>query len=189
MSDKPLKTYAFALRNMWADYRLKFSGTWFFQQFCTLLLVVGFGALSYFLVSHFIFQSVRVSGYSMYPTLLNNGNYWLDRWVYLEREPRRGDIVEAVDPQDGTLIVKRIVALPGDSIYMHDGNVYLNGKKLFEPYLPIHTPTYAYEKNENEMVCCGTNQYYVMGDNRNNSMDSRSFGPVTRQDILGEVVP
>lgn len=124
----------------------------------------------------------------MYPTLFDTGYYWLNRGIYLEGKPQRTDIVAIKDPQDGTLVVKRIIALPGESIYLKNGKVYVNGRLLNEPYLLPHTPTYAYEKSEDELICCGNNQFFVMGDNRNNSCDSRTFGPVPRQDILGEVV-
>ncbi|HVU07237.1 MAG TPA: signal peptidase I [Verrucomicrobiae bacterium] len=150
--------------------------------------LVVLGALSYWFISNFIFESVQVSGNSMYPTLHNAGNYWLNRYALIVGEPKRGDIVAAKDPQDGGLIVKRIIALPGDSIYLYRGEVYLNGKLLNEPYLLPLTPSYAYEKNESEYFCCGKDQYFVMGDNRNNSCDSRTFGPLPRADILGKVV-
>jgi signal peptidase I len=144
--------------------------------------------ISYFLISHFVFQSLRVSGYSMYPNLLNDGNYWVSRLAYLNDQPKRTDIVEVRDPQDGGLVVKRIIAMPGESIYLKKGVVYINSERLDEPYLPPGTPTFAYEKYEDEFICCGRNQYFVLGDNRNNSTDSRTFGPVTRADILGKVV-
>jgi signal peptidase I len=124
----------------------------------------------------------------MYPTLFDAGNYWLNRCIYFEREPRRTDIVAVKDPQDGSLVVKRIIALPGESIYLNNGSVFVNGRRLDESYLPPHTPTYAYEKSEDELICCGKDQYFVLGDNRGNSTDSRTFGPVTREDILGKVV-
>ncbi|MGH7976854.1 MAG: signal peptidase I [Limisphaerales bacterium] len=184
----PKKILPFAVYHFLADYRLRFSWSWLFQQFCSLSTVVVLGALSYSLISHFIFQSVTVSGNSMYPNLFNAGNYWLERYAYLEHKPQRTDIVAVKDPQDGGLIVKRIIGLPGESLFFNNGIVYLNGRRLNEPYLPSRTPTYAYEKSEDELICCGKNQYFVMGDNRNNSCDSRTFGPVPRQDILGKVV-
>jgi len=64
----------------------------------------------------------------------------------------------------------------------------VNSRRLSEPYLPKGTPTFAYEKSEDEFICCGSDQYYVLGDNRNNSTDSRTFGPVTRAEILGKIV-
>ena len=78
--------------------------------------------------------------------------------------------------------------MPGESIYLNHGKVYVNGQLLNEPYLSRYTPTYAYEKNESEFFIIGHDQFFVMGDNRNNSCDSRTYGPVPRKNILGKVM-
>ena len=124
----------------------------------------------------------------MIPTLMNSGSYWLNRLAYIKSEPHQSDIVALKDPQDATLVVKRIIALPGQSVYLNRGKVYVDGKLLDEPYLPDKTPTYAYEKNESEFFVIGRDEFFVLGDNRNNSTDSRTFGAVPRQNILGKVI-
>jgi signal peptidase I len=124
----------------------------------------------------------------MFPTMENSGYYWLNRLAYIRNGPHRYDIVALNDPQDHTLLVKRVIAMPGQSVYLNQGKVYVDTKRLDEPYLPDKTPTYAYEKNENEFFVMGKDEFFVMGDNRNNSTDSRTFGPVPRGNILGKVV-
>jgi len=124
----------------------------------------------------------------MVPTLVNSGSYWLNRLAYIKSGPRQCDVVALNDPKDDTLVVKRIIALPGQSVYLNHGKVYVDGQPLDEPYLPDKTRTYAYEKNEDEFFVMGRNEFFVMGDNRNNSTDSRTFGPVPRQNILGKVM-
>jgi signal peptidase I len=178
----------FAVYHSLADFRLRLSWPWFFRQCGSLTVIFLFAISSYFLSSHFILQPLKVSGHSMDPTLLDNGNYWVNRCVYLKHQPQRTDIVEVKDPQDGGLVVKRIIALPGESVYFKKGIVYVNGQRLKEDYLFPHTLTFALEKSEDELICCGKDQYFVLGDNRGNSTDSRVFGAVPRQNILGKVV-
>lgn len=163
------------------------SWLWFCRHCFNFTILITLSALSYLLISRFIIQSVQVAGDSMYPTLINSGHYWLDRYSYLVGRPCQDDIVAVRDPQDKTLLVKRIIALPGQSVCLKDGKVYVDGRLLHEPYLSPGTPTYAYDKNGNEIISYG-DRSYVMGDNRNISLDSRVFGAVSRQDILGKVV-
>ncbi|HTR43377.1 MAG TPA: signal peptidase I [Pseudomonadales bacterium] len=144
--------------------------------------------LSFLFISHFVFESVQVQGSSMYPTLFNSNFYWLNKFAYVIGQPHRGDIVAIKDPSGHGFDVKRIIATPDQSIYISNGKVYVDGQVLQEPYLPLKMRTFAYEKSEDEFYCLAPDQYFVMGDNRGNSCDSRSFGPIKRNAILGRVI-
>ena len=160
----------------------------FLQQTYQYLSVAALAMASYFIISHFVLQSVQVVGESMVPTLHDSQHYLLNRWVYLLRAPKRQDIVVIRDPIDNGYAVKRIIATGGDSVYLNGGNVYVNGKKIEEPYLASGTPTFGYSKRTERIIKCGEDQYFVLGDNRRNSTDSRTYGPVPRQSILGLIV-
>ena len=153
------------------------------------LALAAIAAASYFFCSRFVLQSVQVAGQSMVPTLRDSERYLLNRWIYYVRPPQRADIVVIRDPAARRLSVKRIVAGPGDSLYLKDGSVCVNGHKLREPYLPPLTPTFPEGGLPEQWLRCGQDQYIVLGDNRQNSADSRSYGPVTRRDVLGRIFP
>jgi signal peptidase I len=155
-----------------------------FQGIAVAILAVA----CYFGISHYLLQSVQVVGVSMYPTLQDSQHYLLNRWIYYVRSPRLQDIVVLKDPSDNGYSVKRVVARPGDSVYLKDGRVFLNGKRLEETYLPEKTPTYPNGRVKDQLVVCGRETYFLLGDNRMNSADSRVYGPVPRRNILGLIV-
>ena len=151
-------------------------------------LVAVLGMATYWFVSHYVLQSVQVVGASMQPTLHDADRYFLNRWAYYLHSPKHQDIVVLKDPTDGAFAVKRIIATPGEAIYFKKGQVYVNGAPLKEPYLADGTRTFTYFKTNEALILCGVNQYFVLGDNRGNSFDSRMYGPIPRGNILGAIV-
>jgi signal peptidase I len=147
---------------------------------------LGFALLSYFFFSHFVVTSVQVVGGSMYPTLHDSERYLLNRWIYLFRSPKPGDIVVIQDPSDDRLSVKRIIACSGQSVGFKQGTVFVNGKRIEEPYLLKGTKTFP--EGPGKRLSCGPGQFVLLGDNRMNSVDSRVYGPVQRERILGLIV-
>lgn len=158
------------------------------RQLFQCLIVASLGLSSYYVISNYFVQSVKVVGSSMLPTLHDSDHFLLNRWVYHFRDPSRQDIVVIRDPSAKCFSVKRIVGIAGDCIFIKDGAVYVNGTRLQEPYLLQGTPTYTSGKVQEQLVMCGKDQFFLLGDNRMNSADSRVYGPVSRQNILGMIV-
>ncbi len=150
---------------------------------------VGLIALvSYGFIRHFLVESVEVVGVSMSPTLLNSERYLLNRYVFRVRDPQPSDIVVIRDPVDRSYSVKRIIAREGDSVCVRGGHVYVNGMLLHEPYLPARVGTFTPIRDEERSWSCGKGEYFLLGDNRDDSSDSRVYGTVPRQNILGAIV-
>src|SRR5216117_4536632 len=137
----------------------------------------------------FAVQAVHVEGLSMYATLDNNDYLIANKIDYRLHAPQRGDIVILRPPTNNTTdFIKRIIALPGERLLIRDGFVYINGRRLDEPYLPeawtLQTNPQPWSLGDGAVI--PANQYFVMGDNRNKSQDSRFFGPITRDRIDGK---
>jgi signal peptidase I len=160
----------------------------FLRRSWQFLAITGLAVASYLLISHFLLQSVRVTGISMAPTLQDAQLYLLNRWVYYLRAPHLAEIVVLRDPVDNGFSVKRVVAGPGDSIHLRDGEVYVNGRRLPEPNLAPGTPTFGPPSVREPIFTCAAGQFFVLGDNRNSSIDSRTYGPVPRRNILGLII-
>lgn len=117
-----------------------------------------------------------------------DGEYLLtDKVSYRTGVPKRGDvIVFAAPPNRNEDFIKRIVALPGEAVALKDGKLFINGKVLDESYLSKTTATLSgLFLSEGGSITLGSDEYFVMGDNRDHSSDSRAWGPIKRKDIVG----
>jgi signal peptidase I len=155
-----------------------------FKQLTMIAFMMVFSVSSYYVVSNYIVTAVMVQGRSMVPTLQDGDRYYLNRWILLFRQPKRGDLVVIRDNGHTDFAVKRIIVLPCESLRLEDGRVYIDGQRLSEPYLLPETRTLA-PNVKSLLLQVGKNQYYVMGDNREVSEDSRSYGPIKRSQIVG----
>jgi signal peptidase I len=122
---------------------------------------------------------------SIAPTLKDSTHYLINVWAFHGRDPQPRDYVVIRDPADHGYSVKRIIAVGGESVYLKDGKVFVNNLELHESYLPDDTLTFTYNKAHEQLIMCGKDQYFVLGDNRQKSIDSRAYGPVPRENILG----
>ena len=139
-------------------------------------------AVSFFIIT-FLYQPVRVEGTSMLPRLGDQDRLFINKFVYHFAEIHRGDVVVFHYPRDPQKsYIKRVIAVPGDELRIDDGRTYINGRLLPEPYVPRR---FHDSRSQDEMVI-QADQYFVMGDHRSISSDSRDFGPVPRDLIYGK---
>src|SRR5712691_13421851 len=152
-----------------------------------LVEVVALAVILYFGIS-FAVQAVHVEGLSMFATLDDNDYLIANKIDYRLHAPQRGDIIILRPPtSNSTDFIKRVIALPGEKLLIRSGVVYINGHRLDEPYLPeawVNDNNYPRNGSDGEVI--PANSYFVMGDNRNRSQDSRFFGPITRDRIDGK---
>ena len=147
-----------------------------------ILLIIG---LTYFIIT-FVGQRTRVSGSSMETTLQNGDNLIVDKISYRFRDPKRYDII--VFPykyEENTYYIKRIIGMPGETVQIKNGYVYIDGERLLSDIYGnelIKDPQTAADP-----ITLKENEYFVMGDNRNDSTDSREIGPIPKNKIQAKV--
>jgi signal peptidase I len=139
-------------------------------------------AVSTFIII-FLYQPVRVEGTSMLPMLEDQDRLFINKLAYRVGEIKRGDVVVFLYPRDHQKsYIKRVIALPGDDLKIDHGHVFVNGKELVEKYVP---PRFEDDRSLPETTV-PDHEYFVMGDHRSISSDSRDFGPVERELIYGK---
>jgi len=148
-------------------------------------LEVAIMTLLLFILVHLVVQNYYVNGPSMRPTLHTSEYILVDKAQYLFSKPQRGDVIVFEYPLDTNLdYVKRVIGVPGDTVSVQaNGQVTVDGDAIKEPYVkdldnPYEPATWVLKAN----------QYFVLGDNRGDSSDSRDWGPVPSQDIIGKAV-
>ncbi len=137
---------------------------------------------SCFIIFRFIFLPIRVEGVSMLPTYRSNGVNFVNRLAYRYHEPRRGDVVAIRLSGPSIMYMKRIIALPGESLAFHEGHAYINGNLLEEPYVKFPC---AWEDEPRQL---GPAEYYVVGDNRSMPQSDHYQGKADRERIVGRVL-
>ena len=159
------------------------------RKIISMLIYIALVAIFALVIVNFVGQRTIVSGSSMESTLSNGDNLIVDKLTYHFRSPKRFEIVIFPDPEDPkTYFIKRVIGLPGETVQIDaSGNILINGKILKENYgrETIQNPGDAITP-----ITLGDDEYFVMGDNRNNSLDSRfpQVGPIHRSKIIGRAL-
>jgi signal peptidase I len=146
-------------------------------------VLISLAVSAFFII--FLYQPVKVEGTSMMPTLQDQERVFINKFVYKLEPIARGDVIVFRYPRDpAKSYIKRVVAIAGDRVRIEDGVVFVNGQRLSEPYLPEQ---YEDVRSYSESVV-PPHSYFVLGDHRNLSNDSRDFGPVSENFIYGKAV-
>lgn len=158
------------------------------RNFVEWAVVIVGAVLVAFLVKTFLVQAFQIPSASMHPTLLEGDRVLVNKLSYRLHDINRGDVVVFQRPANMSAgpnapddLIKRVVGLPGDTLQTRQGRVYVNGRPLTEPYLAKGTTTL----NIDDPVTVPKGRIWVMGDNRGDSQDSRVFGPIPEDSVVG----
>ena len=163
------------------------SKKWISEAALDFFETVFIGATVFVIVYLFVGQLLEVSGNSMYPTFKDREQIIAEKISIKYQDITRGEVVVFRNPREpAKLLIKRVIGLPGETIKVQNGFVFINGKQLDEPYLQPNVATAGKEViTEGVDYKIADESYVVMGDNRVESTDSRSFGAVTKDLIVG----
>ncbi|MFI5175659.1 MAG: signal peptidase I, partial [Terriglobia bacterium] len=146
-----------------------------------LLVAVGLALV----IIVYLYQPVRVEGVSMLPRIEDQERIFVNKFIYRFKPIARGDVIVfsyPLDPQ--RFFIKRVIGMPGETVQIRDGKVMIDGRELMESYIPR-----KFQAPENDPpITVGSDHFYVLGDHRNSSNDSRSWGLVPRRNIYGKAV-
>lgn len=164
-----------------------------YSYFARIFHIIKIVVLVILCVRTFILEPGIVNGRSMEPTYFDDRFFWVNKFTLLFREPRFGDIVIAKEPNVDKLIVKRIIGVEGDRISIEREGVFLqkkegNRQKLEEIYLQKGVVTKSQNGKPEYFNSIPKDSYFLMGDNRSMSIDSRKFGFIHRRDIYGVII-
>jgi signal peptidase I len=135
-----------------------------------------------FITFKFILLPIRIEGISMEPTYHNGAVNFINRLAYFRHEPQRGDIVSVRLAGNHVMFMKRIIGLPGETLAFHEGHAFINGQRLDEPYIKNDCDW------ETGPIQCSTNEFYVVGDNREMPFDLHKQGRAKRERIVGKLL-
>lgn len=136
-----------------------------------------------FLITRII-SPVVIYGESMAPTFHHGERYFINKLAYINKLPKKNDIVVfTCDEYQNKYLIKRVIAIEGDTVAIKHNELYVNNKKVHEPYIyePMNTP-------DMDKIVLKHDEVFVMGDNRNNSSDSRYFGAIKKDNIIGKLI-
>ena len=158
-------------------------------------IIILVAVLLAFVVRAYVFQTFWIPSSSMVPTLSVYDRLLVQKAFFNWHDVREGDIVvfshppldDCPGPANGDL-VKRVIALPGQTIYSSGDSIYVNGRRLAEPYLPAYDPLGPPIASSRHPYRVPAGEFYMLGDNRSDSCDSRYWGPIEGSTIVGKVV-
>jgi signal peptidase I len=154
-----------------------------FDFFKTIFIIVVLATI----IRYFIIQPFIVDGQSMEPTFQNSDYLITEKISFRVGTPKRGEVIIFHPPDNPSVnYLKRLIGLPGDEVEIKDNNVYVNGKKLDEPYLSPGTKTELVQPGSLKLTV-KENEYFVLGDNREHSRDSRELGPIPKANVVSRV--
>ena len=155
----------------------------FLLPFWEVIEVLAVALVSFFLIRTLVVLPFVVDGPSMEPTFYSHEYVLVDEITYKLREPQRGEIIVFRNPNnEAQFFIKRIIGLPGETVTVTDNEVDIDGKKLNESYINVKNGMTGQQK-----FTLKSDQYFMMGDNRPQSYDSRGWGPLPKEEIIGMV--